>query len=198
MSAGWVTPVRLTSDQRDMLIRTLHSYKRTPRLREATMQELIIRRVEGVLTYFGNQDRSDKNPERADRTNESFGRVSDFSRSVNEVIHNINRLQIYERDNFDLLGIDVENLADDLNAAAQVSIRIMSGFKLGRGEHYGKPEENRSRFLASQLGEMWKCHLGMSTGAGSAFRNFLEVVCGQVGLPVLSREALDTVIGVGK
>jgi hypothetical protein len=189
--ATWVTPVKLTEEQQYILIATLNDCKRTPKLKEKAVQNLILKRIEGVMTYLGTQT---EKPE----TNEPFDRVSDFSRSIREAIKQVERLKSYERDNFELLGCDIDKLEHDMSAAATTAIHLMSGLKIGQGENYGQFDENKSRLFAYQLAEVWRMNIDMPTGQNSAFRNFLEVACAQVGLPVLGRAALDAIIGAGK
>lgn len=186
MKSGWVKKVKLDALQREMIINSLSS-ARNPKLRDPAVQSVIIARIEGALTYLELQTEQVE-------TYEPFDRVSDFSISIRETLNQIERLKEYERNNFELLGCNIEKLEGDMEKAAAAAVRVVSGLKLGQGEKYGTPDENKTRFLADQLGDLWRVHLELPTGANSGFRNFLEVVCGQVGLKVLGRDALDSVL----
>lgn len=187
MTCGWEQPVKLTDEQRDMIVRTLNSYRKPKKLRDRDVQDAILRRIEGALTYLSAL--SDNR-----ETNEPFDRVSDFSRSIHDTLKQVARLKEGERDNFELLGCEIEKLEDDMMKTANAALRVMSGLKIGQGEKYGTPEKARSQFLADQLGSLWRVHLELPTGQNSAFRDFLDVVCDQMGLETLGRDALDGVL----
>lgn len=186
MTSGWVQPVKLTDEQRDMMIRTLSEY-RNPKLKHSDVQEQILHRIEGALTYLATVSENSE-------THEPFDRVSEFSRSIHGTLQQIERLKEYERNNFELLGCDIDRLQSEMQRAAAAAVRVMAGVKLGQGEKYGTPEQGKARFFAYQLGDFWCVHLQLPTGENSAFRKFLHVVCDQVGLEVLGRAALDGVL----
>lgn len=181
MSGGWVTPVRLTVEQRAMIVAEMTGMQRSPMLRDSIVQERILLRIEGALTRLGARY---SGPEPAN----SFERLRQFSDGK---IHS-EKLKPEERALMDLAATRGGRTSDEMRRHAAYAAESL---RLGRGEKYGDKKENQTRFLADQLAELLVIHLGLRAGHGdkSSFRALMDVTCDQVGLPVLSRDAIQSI-----
>lgn len=183
MTGTWVVRVKLTPEQREMIVSTLNGMKRSPKLRDPAVQAKIVQRIERALTKI---ETGSFGPVPAN----SFERLQEYSKAGNDA----DAMRLYavlheaERDLLDLLATKG---GDKQAHAAQAA----ESLRLGRGEKYGKYAENKTRFLADQLADLFEIGLGLRAGHGdkSAFRRLLDVVCEQVGLPVLSRDAIEAI-----
>lgn len=174
--SGWVQQVRLSTEQRSMIEGTLSDMKRSPALRDPKVQERIIQRIEGALIKLSQPDQGPVPAVSADR-------LQRLANGKPVALHE------YEQDLLDLLATAGGKSCEELAQTAAESL------KLGRGKKYGELEENKTRFLADQLAALFEIELDQraSYGENSNLRNLLDVVCGQVGLPILSRDAVQSI-----
>lgn len=173
----------LNDEQREIIVGTLAEFKRSPKLRDPAVQAQILRRIEGALTRLAIEYRG-PNPA---RSVERLERLA-TARGDEETKRHLAALHEPERDLIDLLASNGLPLTQNAQTAAD-------SLKLGRGQKFGRKDENATRFLADQLADLFEVGLGIRAGHGdkSAFRALLDVVCGQTGLKVLSRDAVQSI-----
>ena len=183
MTSGWVQKVTLTPNQRTMIINELSEMKRSPRLRDPAVQAQIVKRIEGALTKIGAGYWGPVPASSADR-------LEALAKAKNETDVQISYSKLHQAER-DLLDLVATKGADMQAQAAQAAASL----KICRGEKYGKPDENKTRFLADQLADLFEIGLGIRAGHGdkSSFRRLLDVTCGQIGLPILSRDAVEAI-----
>jgi len=183
MTSGWVQQITLTPEQHTIILGTL-SQRRNPILRDPDVQAQIIKRIEGALTKIGAGYWGPVPASSADR-------LEALSRAKNEtdVQKKFAELHQAERDLLDL----VATKGGDMQAQAA---QAAASLRIGRGEKYGKPDENKTRFLADQLADLFVIGLGLRAGYWdeSQFRTFLDTVCDQVQLKVLKRDAIEAIL----
>lgn len=183
MTSGWVKPVKLSPNQRRMIVAELSEMKRSPRLRDPAVQAQIIKRIEGALTKIGVGYQGPVPALSADR-------LEALAKAKNETDVHISYSKLHQAER-DLLDLVATKSADMQAQAAQAAASL----RLGRGEKYGKSDENKTRFLADQLADLFEIGLGIRAGHGdkSSFRRLLDITCGEVGLPILNRDAVKTI-----
>jgi len=186
---GWVTEVTLTADQRREIIGTLNQFERSPELRQKETQVAILQRIESALTAMGGARPCAQN---------AHSRCDAVKRKLEHAVSAFQDLKEIERDLFDLLA---PHFADDLARLVHAADKVADSLQLGQGEKYGTDKEQQSRFLADQLADLWRMHLGLEPGftEKASFYRLLVTVFGQCHLPVLGRDALRAVlVGAGK
>lgn len=177
MTCGWTGPaVNLNPEQKREIKGELSKLKRSPVLRDPNVQEMIIQRIEGALTKLSN-DRQ------GPLSSRSVDRLERLAKGETIKLHEA------EQELIDLLATGGNKSLEEMAQTAANSLKI------GRGEKYGKLEENKTRFLADQLADLFEIGLNQRAGHGdkSAFRKLLDIVCGEVDLPRLSRDAVQAI-----
>jgi hypothetical protein len=194
MSGVWTEKVKLTADQRILIIGTMHEF-RDKKFHDLDVRNSIIMRIEGALTKL-------RNTQHIADPQASLYRLEQFVEAKSDADRQKHWKNL-KRDELNLLDLLLTKSKKSNESILQYAKIAADSLKLGRGEKYGNRKNdkgmvenhNATRFLADQLAELFELQLDLRVGHAekSVFRKLLNVVCDQVGLPELSIDAIRSI-----